>query len=61
MKDDLAARAGVGPRNIFVDTNDSKVLRLEIGILYPVRADAETTPSPLVDHLQPLRSRQVSR
>jgi len=60
IKDDLTARVGVGPRNIFVDANDSNVLRLEIGILYPVRMDAETTTSILVDHLQPLRWRQVN-
>ena len=60
IKDDLAARVGVGPRNIFVDANDSNVLRLEIGILYPVRMDAEATASTLVDHLQPLRWRQVN-
>jgi len=60
IKDDLAVRAGVGPRNIFVDTQDSNVLRLEIGILYPVRMDAEATASTLVDHLQPLRWRQVN-
>jgi hypothetical protein len=60
IKDDLAGRVGVGPRNIFVDTNDSNFLRLEIGILYPVRRDAEATASTLVDHLQPLRWLQVN-
>ena len=60
IKDDLAGRVGVGPRNIFVDAHDSDVLRLEIGILYPVRADAETTASTLIDHLQPLRWWQVN-
>jgi hypothetical protein len=60
IKDDLAARVGVGPRNIFVDAHDSNLLRLEIGILYPVRADAETTASTIVDHLQSLRWLQVN-
>jgi len=60
IKDDLATRVGVGQRNIFVDTVGSNVLRLEIGILYPVRADAEATASTLVNHLQPLRWLQVN-
>jgi len=60
IKDDLAGSVGVGPRNIFVDAHESNLLRLEIGTLYPIRADAETTASTLVDHLQPLGWWQVN-
>ena len=60
IKDDLAVRLGVGPRNIFVGKDDPNLLRLEIGILYPLRADAETTASILANHLQPLRWWQVN-
>ena len=60
IKDDLAARVGVGPRNIIVDTHDSNLLSLEIGILYPTRADTEITTSILVNRLQPLGWLQVN-
>jgi hypothetical protein len=60
IKDDLAAKVGVGPRNIFVDAHDSNLLRLEIGILYPIRVGAETTTSTLVSQLQPLGWWQVN-
>ncbi len=60
IKDDLAHRLGVGPRNISMDRDDPNVLRLEIGILYPARPDAETTASILVVHLKPLGWRQVN-
>jgi len=60
IKIDLAVKVGVGPRNIFVDADDPNLLRLGIGVLYPVRADTETVASILVGHLQPLGWWQVN-
>ena len=60
VKIDLAVRVGVGPRNVFVDADDPNLLRLEIGILYPTRADTEITTSILVNRLQPLGWWQVN-
>ncbi len=60
IKVEIGNRIGVGLRNVHTDNIDPDLLALEVGILYPVRGDAETLAAVLETLLRPIKWWKVS-
>jgi len=55
IQDDIFEKMGIGPRNLRIYTNDHYYLDMEVGILCPVRQDAEVLVALIEHHLKPLK------
>jgi len=55
IQDDIFEKMGIGPRNLRICTNDHYYLDMEVGILCPVRQDAEVLVALIENHLKPLK------